>query len=269
MTESRFLSTLKERAILGDGAYGTEFLRRGCLPGRPLDELNLTRPQAVLALHKEYVDAGSELTKTNTFLANGFRLKPHGLGDKVLEINQVGVQLAREAAHGGFVAGVVGPLKECPRNESAGYYQEQCRALAEAGCDVLLLETFLEATDLLMALQEARQTGLPVVAQMAQKSERGLDRLVSGAEYFGASVVGSNCVTPEEAQGFVDRHHKGARVPLSAFPSAGQPGEEISPRAFSSALQGLVDSGARLVGGCCGAGPDHIRAAKLVLGGRR
>src|SRR5579864_199707 len=75
MEDSRFLRALKDRPILGDGAYGTEFLRRGCPPVRPFDELNLTRPQVVLALHKEYLDAGSELTKTNTFLANGFRLQ--------------------------------------------------------------------------------------------------------------------------------------------------------------------------------------------------
>src|SRR5436190_21273323 len=129
MSDSRFLAALQERVILGDGAYGTELLRRGCLPGRPLDELNLTRPHLVLQLHQEYIAAGSELTKTNTFLANGFRLKPHGLGDQVREINIAGVQLAKEAARGGFVAGTVGPLTECPREERTGYYREQCLAL--------------------------------------------------------------------------------------------------------------------------------------------
>jgi homocysteine S-methyltransferase len=266
MVDSRFLTALTERVILGDGAYGTEFLRRGSLPGRPLDELNLTRPQTVLELHREYIDAGSELTKTNTFLANGFRLKPHGLGDQVREINIAGVQLAKEAARGGLVAGVVGPLKECPRNETPDYYREQCRALAEAGCDVLLLETFLEATDLLIALQAARETGLPAVAQMAQKAERNLDRLVEGAAYFGAAVVGTNCISAEEAEAYIQRLHKNAKVPLSAFPSAGLPEERLAPKPFARALKGIVDAGARLVGGCCGTGPAHIREAAALLG---
>src|SRR5882672_2124485 len=151
VAESRFLDALKAGILLGDGAYGTEFLRRGCLPGRPLDELSLTRPELVLALHREYRDAGSELTKTNTFLANRFRLQPHGLGDKVREINRAGVELAREAARGGFVAGTVGPLTDCPQEQRAAHYAEQIGILAEAGCDVLVLETFREVSDLLAA----------------------------------------------------------------------------------------------------------------------
>jgi homocysteine S-methyltransferase len=266
MEGSRFLGVLKERVLLGDGAYGTEFLRRGCLPGRPLDELNLTRPHLVRALHQEYLEAGSELTKTNTFLANGFRLRPHGLGGRVREINTAGVRLAREAARGGFVAGVVGPLHDCPRNQSLDYYQEQCRVLAEAGVDLLLLETFTEASDLLVALQAAKPTGLPVFGQMAKKSERGLDRLVAGAESLGFGGVGTNCVTAEEAQVFMQRLGKAAKVPLSAFPSAGLPGQELSPQDFAAALRGLVQAGARLVGGCCGTGPDHIRAAAPAIG---
>src|SRR5579862_2440501 len=187
MKDSRLLRVLEDRVLLGDGAYGTEFLRRGCLPGRPLDELNLTHPQLVLALHQEYREAGSELTKTNTFLANGFRLQPHGLGDRVREINRAGVRLARQAAGGGFVAGIVGPLTECPREERAGYYREQCEALAEEGCDVLVLETFTEVSDLLAAVEVAKGSGLPVIAQLAQKLERGFDRLVALAPRWGIS----------------------------------------------------------------------------------
>jgi len=266
MEDSRFLAALKDRVILGDGAYGTEFLRRGCLPGRPLDELNLTRPHLVLQLHKEYLAAGSELTKTNTFLANGFRLKPHGLGDKVREINLAGVQLAREAARGGLVAGTIGPLTECPREERIGCYQEQVGALVDAGCDVLVLETFTEISDLLTALEVAKRTGVPVVGQIALKMERGFDRMVPKGPGWGFAAIGTNCIEPEQTQSFVERISKTAGLPISAFPSAGMPGQTLPPKGFARTLKGLVDAGARLVGGCCGTGPDHIREAATLLG---
>jgi methionine synthase I (cobalamin-dependent) len=266
MEDSRFLGVLRERGILGDGAYGTEFLRRGCLPGRPLDELNLTRPHLVLALHKEYLDAGSELTKTNTVLSNGFRLRPHGLGGKVREINRAGVQLAREAARGGFVAGIVGPLSECPREERSSHYREQCEALAEGGCDALVLETFTEVSDLLAAVEVAKPSGLPVVCQLTQKLERGFDRLVAMAPGWGIAVVGTNCLDPEATQLVIERSAKDAKLPLSAFPSAGLPGREVTPQGFATAIRSLREAGARLLGGCCGTGPDHIRAAASALG---
>jgi methionine synthase I (cobalamin-dependent) len=267
--DSRFLDALKTGILLGDGAYGTEFLRRGCLPGRPLDELNLTRPELVLALHREYHEAGSELTKTNTFLSNRFRLKPHGLDDRVRELNQAGVILAKEAARGGLVAGVIGPLTDCPWGERTACYDEQSAALVDAGCDVLLLETFMEASDLLAAVGVARKTGIPVVCNMALTLDRGFDRLCLHAGKVGISVLGTNCVDPDQALRSIERVAKGAELPLSAFPSAGMPGEKKSPREFAEALGALVDAGARLVGGCCGTGPEHIREAAVALGKRR
>lgn len=268
MSDSRFLAALQERVILGDGAYGTEFLRRGALPGRPFDELNLTRPHLVLQLHQEYLAAGSELTKTNTFLANGFRLKPHGLGGQVRDINHAGVQLAREAARGGLVAGTVGPLTECPREERAAYYREQCEVLVDGGCDVLVLETFTEVSDLLAAVEIAKGSGLPVVCQLAQKLERGFDRLVAMAPKWGIDVVGTNCLDPEQTRFFIERTAKDAKLPMSAFPSAGLPGQTLPPKGFARTVKELVEAGVRLTGGCCGTGPDHIRATAALLGKR-
>lgn len=265
MTDSRFLAALEKGVLLGDGAYGTEFLRRGCLPGRPLDELNLSRPHLVTQLHREYRDAGSELTKTNTFLANRFRLEPHGMGKQVREINLAGVTLAKEAARGGFVAGTVGPLTECPQEQRADYYAEQIGVLAEAGCDVLVLETFTEVTDLLKAYTFADASGLPVICQLALTPERSLDRMAS---IFSTRIaaLGANCVEAGVARGFVERLRKEAKVPLCAFPSAGLPEERLAPKPFARALKGIVDAGARLVGGCCGTGPGHIREAAALLG---
>ena len=126
-----FLEELGKRVLLGDGAYGTEFLRRGCIPGNPVDELNLSRPHFVLDLHREYALAGAEVIKTNTFQANRLRL-PAGLGDKVRDINLAGARLARDAAKGNFVAGSIGPLTEFSSQDRWNAYREQCEALVRS-----------------------------------------------------------------------------------------------------------------------------------------
>jgi methionine synthase I (cobalamin-dependent) len=148
-------------------------------------------------------------------------------------------------------------------------YQEQCQALVGEGCDVLLLETFMEASDLLAAVEVARTTGVPVVCEMALTLDRGFDRLCAMAGGMGISALGTNCVDPAQALRSLERVAKATTLPLSAFPSAGLPGEEQSPREFAESIGSLVDAGARLVGGCCGTGPEHIRAAAVALGKRR
>lgn len=258
-----FLEELGKRVLLGDGAYGTEFLRRGCIPGNPVDELNLSRPHFVLDLHREYALAGAEVIKTNTFQANRLRL-PAGLRDKVRDINLAGARLARDAAKGNFVAGSIGPLTEFSSQERSAAYREQAQALAEGGCDLLLLETFTEPQDLHDAMGVAKATGLPVVGQMAT-DVRQVPRAFVDRMARHLTGMGVNCVSPEEAMTALAwlsdlTSHR------SAFPSAGLPGKEISPEAFAEGIRKLVDAGARLVGGCCGAGPDHIRAAAAVVG---
>ncbi|MBI3855606.1 MAG: homocysteine S-methyltransferase family protein [Planctomycetes bacterium] len=261
MADSRFIAALKERVILGDGATGTELLRRGCLPDHPLPELNLSRSHLVLDLHREYVEAGAELIRTNTFVANRLRLREQGLDGKVRDINLAGAKLAREAARGRFVAGSIGPLTDFRTEDRREAYREQGAALAEGGCELLLLETFQEILDLLDAILEVRKTGLPVVGQMAG----GQLCLELNRGVQGLDVVGANCVSVEEALeavvGLKDRAEQ-----RSAFPSAGLPGKEIPPGEFAEGIRKLVEAGARLVGGCCGAGPAHIAAAAAVLG---
>lgn len=264
MADSRFLTALRQRVILGSGAMGTEFLRRSRQSGHPLDELNLTHPHLVLGLYREYVEAGAELIKTNTFLANRLRLAKSGLEDKVREINLAGTRLAREAAPEGFVAGAVGPLSDHPASplEKREAFLEQCQSLAAAGCDLLLLESFRKRDDLELAVGAARETGLPVVSQRAALEDQEVD------EFVPAEVVGVNCVSGDQAVAAVKRLGGLSRLPLSAFPSGGLPGKEILPGPFADSIRALVAAGARLVGGCCGAGPEHIRAASL-LGGVR
>ena len=263
MAVSRFLQALQNRVILGSGAMGTEFLRRSRESGHPLDELNLTRPHLVLGLSKEYVEAGAELVKTNTFLANRLRLAKAGLQDKVGEINLAGARLAREAAPNGFVAGAVGPLSDVHAStvEKSEAFLEHCRSLAAGGCDVLLLESFRRKEDLQLAVAAARETGLPVVSQMAALEEKDLDGLVA------ADVVGVNCISGDQAVAAVKRLAGMSDRPRSGWPGA-LPGKEVLPGAFADSIRALVAAGARVVGGCCGVGPEHIRAAAL-LGGVR
>lgn len=254
MEDNRFLAELEKRVLLGSGAMGTELLRRGALPGRPLDELNLTRPSLVLDLTRDYVAAGSEVIKTNTFLANRFRV-----GAKAREINLAGARIARDAAKGAFVAGCVGPLAELGSDFLV--YREQCRALAEGGCDLILLETFTNFADLQVAMKAAWTTGLPVACQAAEmKILAGLKKLTE----IDADVIGVNCVDADEAASAA----ASLAGPLfrSAFPNAGLPGREIPAREFGLGIQRLVEVGVRLVGGCCGAGPEHIAAAAKILG---
>jgi len=254
-----FLDALGERVLLGDGAYGTEFIRRGLPATHPMGELNLKQPQLVLGLHREYSAAGAEVFKTNTFTANRLRLRAAGLEGKVREINLAGVKLARDGARDGFVVGSVGPLTEFPWKARGDAYREQCETLAEGGCDALLFETFQNLDDLLKALAEASPTGLPMIAQMCSPEILRYNRLMH--QTFEPVLVGLNCVTMDKLpKGVKAIQDAGAR--LSAFPSAGS----TEPDVFAKGLLSLVEAGARLVGGCCGAGPDHIRAAAAALG---
>jgi methionine synthase / methylenetetrahydrofolate reductase (NADH) len=266
MADSRFLEELGQRVLLGSGAMGTEFLRRGWLPERPLDELNLSRPHLVADLCREYVEAGAEVIKTNTFLANAVHLGEAGLHDQVREINLAGAQLAREAARGAFVAGCVGPTGVVPGLDLMEVYEEQCRALAEGGCDLLLLETFTTDADLAHAYFAARATGLPVVCQMAVENGRLMTRFASAMGEPRADVVGVNCVSIPAALAALKEIGELTALPRSAFPDGGVSGAPVSPEDFGEGLRLLVDAGARLVGGCCGTGPDHIRAAAKVVG---
>lgn len=263
MADSLFLEALQRRVVLGDGAYGTEFIRRGIPVTHPMGELNLKQPQLVLDLHREYSAAGAEVLKTNTFTANRLRLSKAGLEQKVKEINLAGVKLAREGARDGFVVGSVGPLTEFPWKLRGDAYREQCEALAEGGCDALLFETFQNLDDLLKALAEGTPTGLPMIAQMCSRDMLRYNKLLQ--QTFEPALVGLNCVPLDKlSKGLATIKEAGAR--LSVFPSGGPSWRPFPPEVFAKGILSLVEAGAVLVGGCCGVGPDHIRATAAALG---
>jgi len=288
---SRLLRALDERIVVGDGAMGTQIYAKGVPLGRCYDELNLSTPHLIRVIHREYVEAGAEFLETNTFAANRLRLRKYELQSKVREINLAGVKLAREAAGPDrFVGGSIGPLtgvkreeKEPAAEEKHEAFAEQAKALEEGGCDALILETFTDLEELKIALRAARgATKLPCLCLMAfvfkTKTPFGVEpeQAVRELEAAGADGIGANCSVPHWTAKVMERMGGATRVRLAAFPNAGLPeyvdGRYMyltTPDYFASTAQKLADSGANLVGGCCGTNPDHIRAiAGLLQNGR-
>jgi homocysteine S-methyltransferase len=277
-----FLERISAGLIVGDGAMGTLLYNRGIPLGHSFEALNLSRPEQVLAVHRDYVAAGAQLLESNTFAANRLTLAPLGLDGQVAAINAAGVRLARQAAGTDrLVAGAVGPLPtakgqsaELSLAEQRILLSEQMSALAEAGADLFILETFAVIEELELALQVAEDLGLPAVAQMAFFEEgrtlHGLTaedvaRRLSAA---GAAVVGANCGSgPRELLTVLQRMATVTDRPLSGFANSGFPqyvnGRYIylaTPDYFAAMGREMVAAGACLVGGCCGTTPEHIQA---------
>ncbi len=285
-----FLTRVKQAPILCDGAMGTLLYAKGVFINRSYDELNLSQPDLIRGVHHEYLQAGAEIIETNTFGANSFRLGRHSLTDKVGEINRTGVRLAREAAKSFdvWVAGSVGPLGtrieplgKTSFQEARDAFREQIAALAEAGADLLILETFGYLEEIHQAILAARDVNasLPIVAQVTIDEDGNcLDG--SDPETFapkivewGADVIGCNCsVGPVAMLDAIERVRAVTNLPLSAQPNAGIPrsvdGRNIylcSPEYMASYARKFVAAGVRVVGGCCGTTPDHIRKMKAAL----
>ena len=206
---STFLERLNRGPVLCDGAMGTLLYAKGVFINRCYDELNISQPEMVGAIHADYVKAGAEMLETNTFGANHYRLLRHGLETRVAEINRAGVQLARAAAGPNvLVAGSVGPLGirieplgKIAREEARAAFRKQIEVLADAGVDLLLLETFGYIDELHQAVLAAREAapGLAIVAEVTVDEEGdsldGAEAETFGVRLtdFGVDVVGCNC----------------------------------------------------------------------------
>lgn len=284
------LKRLKQSPVLCDGAMGTLLYAKGVFINRCYDELNLSQPELIRGIHHEYLQAGAEIIETNTFGANGFRLARHTLGDKVHDINLAGARVARDAAKSFdvWVAGSVGPLGirieplgKTSFEEARAAFREQIAALVEGGADLVILETFGYLEELHQAMLAARDVSgtIPVVAQVTIDEDGncldGSDPQTFGAklEEWGADVIGCNCsVGPVDMLDAIERLRTVTSVPLSAQPNAGIPrsveGRNIylcSPEYMASYARKFVAAGVRLVGGCCGTTPEHIRTMKSGL----
>ncbi len=284
------INRLKQSPVLCDGAMGTLLYAKGIFINRCYDELNLSQPEMIRDIHRDYLQAGAEIIETNTFGANSFRLARHGLVDRVRDINVAGVRLAREAAKSfdAWVAGSMGPLGvrieplgKVSLVEARAAFREQAAALVEAGVDLLMLETFGYLEELRQAILACREVNpnLPLVAQVTIDEDGNcLDG--SDPETFAArltewqvDVAGVNCsVGPVAMLEAIERVRAVTCLPLAAQPNAGMPrsveGRNIylcSPEYMANYTADFVAAGVRLIGGCCGTTPDHIRAMKSIL----
>lgn len=287
---SDLIARLKQSPVLCDGAMGTLLYSKGVFINRCYDELNLSQPDLIRSIHHEYLQAGADIIETNTFGGNSVRLARHTLADKVREINMAGVRVAREAAKSFdvWVAGSVGPLGirieplgKMSFREAYDVFHEQIAALAEAGADLIMLETFGYLEELHQALLAARDVApkIPIVAQVTIDEDGncldGADVETSAQklEEWGADVIGCNCsVGPVAMLDAIERVRAVTSLPLAAQPNAGIPrsveGRNIylcSPEYMASYARKFVAAGARLVGGCCGTTPDHIQEMKSAL----
>ena len=269
---------------------GTLLYAKGMFINRCYDELNLSQPDLIRGIHHEYLQAGAEIIETNTFGGNSFRLARHSMADRVRDINLAGAHVAREAAKSFdvWVAGSVGPLGvrieplgKTSFQEARNAFRDQIAALVDGGVDLLILETFGYLEELHQAILAAREVnpGIPVVAQVTIDEDGNCldgstpEFFTPRLEEWGPDVIGCNCsVGPVAMLEGIERMRALTSRPLAAQPNAGIPrsveGRNIylcSPEYMASYARKFVAAGVRLVGGCCGTTPDHIRVMKAAL----
>ena len=277
-----FLDELDDRVLVCDGAMGTMLYSKGVFINRCFDALNLTQPDLVAEVHQAYIHAGANVIETNTFGANRIKLGTFGLADKLHAINVRAVQIGRHAAREqAYVAGAIGPLGiriepwgKTSIEEAEEYFGEQVKALLEGGVDLFVLETFRDLNEIGAAMRAVRKLcQLPIVAQMTTEDDgNSLDgtppeQFAPELERRGADVIGVNCsVGPGPMLETIERMSAVTDGRLSAQPNGGKPrdveGRTIylaSPEYFASYARRFIAHGVRLVGGCCGTTPEHIR----------
>jgi homocysteine S-methyltransferase len=273
-----------DQVVIFDGAMGTMLYAKGVFINQCYDELVLRSPDLVREVHAAYVKAGAEVVETNTFGANRAKLTQYGLEGQVAAINQRAAQLAREAAgEQRLVAGAVGPLGirlepygPTSRDEARALFREQLRALADGGADCFVLETFADLEEIEQAVLAARDVNaaMPIIAQATVGPEM---RTAFGAspedvarvlDKWGVDVIGLNCsVGPQTILEAIERMAAVTTRKLSAQPNAGMPRDVggrtmymASPEYMATYARHLIQAGAKIVGGCCGTTPEHIKA---------
>ena len=272
-----------EGPLLFDGATGSLLYERGIFLTRCYDELNLSQPELITRVHRDYIEAGADVIESNTFGANRLALARHGFSEQTEEINRAGVRLAREVARDrAWVAGAVGPTgikfsvaSESERALGRQALAEQIAILRQAGVDLIILETFASILEMETALAAWRIAApeLPVVAQMVFDGQCRVEGALTPAQVSarlaaaGAHVVGANCgVGPQELYE-VGSAMVGSGPPVAIQPNAGLPsivdGRTIyvaNPEHFGVCARRLLKSGVKMIGGCCGTTPAHTRA---------
>jgi 5-methyltetrahydrofolate--homocysteine methyltransferase len=297
------LDALKDRPLLGDGAMGTQLMLAGLEQGNCGEAWNLTHPERVLAIQRRYAEAGSDCILTNTFGGSRIMLNRHSNAGKVVEINQAAVAIARQAFgdREGFVIGDMGPFGglmqpygDFTEEQVRDAFNEQARALVDAGADAIIVETQTGLEELLLGIRAAQEAGAAcIIGSMAYDVTLdgstfrtmmgvGPERAAAFMEENGAHVVALNCGTGmdmERARQAVERYRKVTSLPVMVQPNAGLPKlidmkvvYDEPPEEMATGVVPLLEAGANIVGSCCGSAPEHIRAFRKAideyLGGR-
>jgi methionine synthase / methylenetetrahydrofolate reductase (NADH) len=283
-----FIEALDDRVLVCDGAMGTMLYAKGVFINKSFDALNVTQPDLVAEVHQEYVRAGADIVETNTFGANRIKLGSFGIAERLHAVNEQGAKIARHAARDlAYVAGAIGPLGiriepwgKTGVDEAREYFREQAQALVDGGVDLFILETFRDLNEIGAAIDAVRSVSdLPIVAQMTTEEDgNSLDgtppeRFTPELERRGATVIGVNCaVGPAPMLDTIERMAAVTKRRLSAQPNAGQPrdveGRNIylcSPEYMASYARRFIMHNVRMVGGCCGTTPEHIRQIKAAV----
>ena len=290
------LQAIAERPLVGDGAMGTQLMLAGLEQGGCGEAWNLSHADRVLAIQRRYVEAGSDCLITNTFGGSRIMLHRHGHAGHVAEINRAGVDIARQAFgdREGYVLGDVGPFGgliepygEFTVAQVRDAFREQARALVEAGADAIIIETQTSLEELGVAIEMAKEAVAPcIIGSMAYdvtldgstfRTMMGIDP-ETAAEFMqenGADVVALNCGTKmdmERARQAVERYRRVTDLPLMAQPNAGQPKlvnmqvvYDETPNEMVVGVSPLLETGAGIIGACCGSTPGHIRAFREAV----
>ncbi|MCT8138869.1 bifunctional homocysteine S-methyltransferase/methylenetetrahydrofolate reductase [Anaerobacillus sp. CMMVII] len=283
-----FLQDLETKTLIGDGAIGTFLYLKGL--DRCFEELNLSDPTRVQEVHEAYITAGSQIIQTNTYAANRIKLSRYGLENKVASINEAAFSCARAAAgeKAVYVVGTIGGIRGFQKGaqsiqEIVQSFEEQMNNLLESEIDGLLFETFYDFEELSTCLSIARKkTTLPIITHVSLDEVGVLHGGISlkdgltALENLGADVVGMNCrMGPFHMLQSFEEVPLLKKAFLSAYPNASLPDYkdgrlvyQTNPKYFGDSAKSFVEQGVRLIGGCCGTTPDHIRAAAEAVRNR-
>ena len=296
MNKKTLQETLRERRLVCDGAMGTQLMLAGLESGACGELWNLTHPDRVLGIQQRYVNAGADCLITNTFGGSRIMLKRHDHVDDLRAINQAGARIAREAFGGreGFVLGDLGPLGailepygDLSQDEARAAYEEQARALVEAGADAIIIETQTSLDEIGIAIDAAKAAGAPcIIASLAYDLSADQTFYVTmmgvqpaqAAEFVedrGANIVALNCGTGMDMAGATkvsEIYRQHCKLPVMVQPNAGLPvlekGRAVykqSPADMAGGVAGALAAGASIIGSCCGSTPEHTRAIHQVV----
>lgn len=294
--KKNLLETLRERRLVCDGAMGTQLMLAGLANGDCGEAWNLSHPERVLAIQRRYVEAGADCLITNTFGGSRLMLKRHGHVEHLRELNQAGARIAREAFGGreGFVLGDLGPLGailepygDLSQDEARAAYEEQARALVEAGADAIIIETQTSLEETGVAIDAAKAAGAAcIIASLAYDLSQDQSFYVTMmgvkpedaarfAEERGANIIALNCGTGMDMNGaaMVAKQYRDAcNLPVMVQPNAGLPVLENMkavykqlPVDMAKNVPDAISAGANIIGSCCGSTPEHTRAIREVV----